>query len=124
MPRSAQTISHFSPKEISQLFKKARRVLTHPGLHILVAPANQSLGRVLVVTSRKIGNAPTRNKIRRQLKAIFYEEKLYEKGADCVVIVKLGGPNLDFPHLKELLLKAFAIYATTQTHPSTDRQAS
>lgn len=106
-------VSHFSSREISILIKKARRVLTHPGLHLLMAPATQDTGRILVITSRKIGNAPTRNKIRRQFKAIFYEAAWYEKKVDCIVIVKPGGPNLEFTHLKELFTKAFNNYEQT-----------
>jgi ribonuclease P protein component len=112
MPRIAQTISQFSRQEIAWLIKKARRVVTHPGLHILVAPVQgeHEHGKILVITSRKIGNAPVRNKIRRQFKAMFYQEKLYEKGLDCVIIVKRPGTELAFKDLKELLMKVFAPY--------------
>lgn len=110
MPRIASSISHFSAKELSILFKKARRVLTHPGLHVLVAPTKNPHGRILVVTSRKIGNAPTRNRIRRRLKAIFYEERLFEKQVDCIVIVKPGGAQLDYNNLKELLTSTLERY--------------
>ena len=100
-------LSNFSQKEVTQLFKNARRVLRHPGIHILLAPATQQLGRILAVTPKRIGNAPTRNKIRRRLKAIFHENQLFEQGKDCVIVVKPSGPNLTFDELKSLLLQAF-----------------
>ncbi len=95
-------------QEIAQLFIKARRVVRHPGLDILMAPATSSLGRIVVVTSRKVGNAPERNKVRRRLKAIFYEQQLAKHGFDCIVIIKVGGVDLPFQALQELLIDAFS----------------
>ena len=54
-------ISHFSEKEVSQLFKVAKRVLQQPTLDILMAPHKHQDGRILVVTPKKVGNAPQRN---------------------------------------------------------------
>lgn len=96
----------FSEKEVSFLFKKARRALRSSGLDILCAPATQPQGRILVITSRKVGSAPKRNLIRRRLKSIFFEENLFELGIDCIVIIKKAGINLEFEALKELLIKA------------------
>ncbi len=110
MANIARDITKFtSKKAIDELFKKARRVIKHPGLHILIAPKAGTFGHILIIASRKTGNAPERNKIRRRLKSIFYEEKLYEKDLDCIVIVKKEGTPLPFAELKELLLKAFAL---------------
>jgi len=110
MANIARDITRFpSKKAIDELFKRARRVIKHPGLHILVGEKAGPFGHILIIASRKTGNAPERNKIRRRLKSIFYEEKLYEKGLDCIVIVKKEGTTMPFVELKELLLKAFAI---------------
>lgn len=110
MANIARDITKFSSKKaIDELFKKARRVIKHPGLHILIAPKTESFGRILIIASRKTGNAPERNKIRRRLKSIFYETKLYERDLDCIVIVKKEGTAMPFAELKELLLKAFAL---------------
>jgi len=97
----------FSEKEVSNLFKTARRALRHPGLDILCGPAAQKQGRILVITARATGTAPKRNLIRRRLKAIFFEEKLFERGFDCIVIIKKAGINLDFEQLKGLLVGTF-----------------
>ena len=99
-------LSRFTKQEVSQMFKKARRSLRHPGLDIMFAPKEQETGRILVITSRRTGPASQRNRIRRRLKAIFYEEKLSERGFDCIVIVKKPGVDLNFDELKELLLKS------------------
>ncbi len=94
----------FTTKEIRLLFKKARRVLKHSGLDVLSAPATLDQGRLLVITSRKVGNAPQRNKIRRRIKAIFHEEQLAKLKQDIIVIVKKEGIKLSFEELKKLLI--------------------
>jgi len=96
-------ISRFTKQEVSEMFKKARRALRHPGLDILCAKARKKVGRILVITSAKVGTSPQRNKIRRQLKSIFFEEKLFELGLDCVVIIKKPGVDLSFDQLRDLL---------------------
>jgi ribonuclease P protein component len=54
-----------------------------------------------------VGNAPERNLLRRQLKAIFYEEKLFERGFECIIILRKEAVPLSFAQLKELLLDAY-----------------
>lgn len=67
-----------------------------------------SFGRILAVVSRKYGNAPERNLIKRRLKAIFWEERLYEKNIDFAVIARPAGKLYDFEQLKKLVLEIFA----------------
>ena len=100
-------------QEIAVIFKKARRVIKHPGLDILVM-ATTHPGRILVVTSRRVGNAPARNKVRRRLKAIFYEEKLATYGYDCIVIIKPGGTELTFETLRDLLMQALKMQTASK----------
>ena len=103
-------LSRFTKKEVDAFFKTARRAVRHQGLYILLAPAQRDYGRILVIASRKVGNAPTRNKVRRQLKALFYEQRYYTHGLDCVIIMKKEGAQLPFATLQELLSRAFAPY--------------
>jgi ribonuclease P protein component len=103
----ANSTGTFTQKDIKALFLKAKRVLRQPGLDILLAPKKFLVGHLVVVTPRKIGNAPERNKIRRRLKAIFYEEKLFEAPYDCIVIVKTGGISIPFSQLREMLISAY-----------------
>ncbi len=105
----AREITRFQSKKIiDELFKKARRFISHPGLHILLAPAHAKVGHILIIASRKVANAPARNKIRRQFRALFYQEKLFERGFDCIIITKPGCAALSYQELRALLLKAFA----------------
>lgn len=96
----------FTPKEIQDLFRTARRIVKDSSCDFLIAPRQASQARLLVITSRKVGNAPERNKVRRRLKAIFYEEKLFERSFDCIIIVKKAGALLPFDQWKQLLLSS------------------
>lgn len=100
-------LTHFTQHEIDYAFKNARRVISQPGIHILLAPAQKPLGRILVIASRKIGNAVVRNKLKRQLRSIFNENKLFEHPFDCIIIFK-SSSQFAFEDLKSLMLKAYA----------------
>jgi len=106
MPRIARLISSFNKNEVRQLFKKAKLVFRHPGLVVLCAPANKEFGRVLAVASKRIGKAHKRNLIKRRLKSIFYEEKLFKNQQDCIIIIKKEGIDLSFEQLKKIMLRS------------------
>ena len=57
---------------------------------------------------KKVGNAVIRNKIKRQLKAII-DKNNYEKGFNCIIIVRKGIINKSFQNmekeLNEVLIK-------------------
>jgi ribonuclease P protein component len=104
----AGKISKFTKREIDYLFCNARRVLKNQFCTILVAKRQkEDFGRVLVVVSRAVGNAPERNLIRRRIKSIFYEEKLFVRNFDCVVIAQKKMVTLSFEQIKSLLLAAY-----------------
>ncbi len=96
-------LSRFSRDEVRQVFRKAKIKKKIEGLEFFLAPRLFEFGRILVITPRKTGNAPERNKIRRRLKAIFYEEKLYEQPYDCIIIVRKEAIQLSFDQLKKIL---------------------
>jgi ribonuclease P protein component len=105
-PSLSSLISKFTRQEINDLFRNSKKYLKHPALDILLSPAtHEEFGRILVVTPRKVGTAPERNKIRRRLKAIFYESRLFELDYDCVVLVKKEAISLSFNELKALLIE-------------------
>lgn len=106
MTAIARRISQFSKTEIDRAFSQARRLLKVPGIIILGAPAQQDIGRILVIASRKVGNAVVRNTIKRRLKAVFYEEKMYQIPTDLLCIIHKDILQYDFAALKALLIKA------------------
>lgn len=91
---------------VKEILNKARRILKHPGLDLLVAPVQQEPSKLIVITSRHIGNAVERNTIRRRIKALFHEEKLDEKQYDWVIIVKKSGIDLSYDQLQKIIVDA------------------
>lgn len=103
-PNIARLITKFSQKEIQDLFKRSKKVFQQPELEIRKAKTYQEFGKILIVTPKQIGSAPLRNKIKRRIKSIFYQEKLYTKGYDFIVLCKKGIDKIDFFDLKKILL--------------------
>lgn len=54
---------------------------------------------------KKVGNAVTRNKIKRQLKNILRENS-YQNGFNCIIMVKKGILEKEFPIRRKYLLEA------------------
>lgn len=104
MPPLGKSLYHFRETEVSLLFKQARRVFRYPIFDLLCLPKKLTHGRLLVVISRKLAKAHDRNKLRRQIKAIFYESNLFESNYDCMIIVKKEGLTLSFSELKKYVL--------------------
>ena len=103
---SGHELYHFTSPEISGLFKTAPRTFKSPFFDIISAPKAKETARLLVATPRKLGNAPVRNKIRRRLKAIFYEQKMFLRDEDMILIAKKGSLSLPFAQLQEIFVKA------------------
>lgn len=105
----------FTSPEITCIFRHARAKKYHVGLKLLEAPASCSTliqsakvpyGKLLIVTPRASGKAHDRNRVRRQTKAIFYEEELYKTPAIWVLLVRKQAMDLGFDDLKKFLLSA------------------
>ena len=101
-----QKISRFTKKEIDLLFSTGKAVFKSKELVILTAPCLLPFSRILLITSRKVGNAPERNLLRRRGRAIFYEEQLFTLPNHGVVIFKAPAKNLTFDQLKAILIAA------------------
>lgn len=107
MGRVARTLSRFASTEVKTILKRGKRVLKTPTTDIIVSPKMHEFGRILVITPKRIGKASQRNKVRRRIKALFFEEKLYEKGVDCIAIIKKEGIETPFDELKAIFATAF-----------------
>ena len=55
---------------------------------------------------KKVGNAVTRNKIKRHLKTII-DKNSYEKGINCIIIVRKGLLEKSFSERENDLIEAF-----------------
>jgi ribonuclease P protein component len=99
---------YFSKKELDALLKKTTLVCKEKGLKILQASpekVEQDFGKLLVIIPKKSGIAVERNLIKRRLKSIFYEEQLFKKPINNVIIVYKNAMQLSFSDLKTCLVK-------------------
>lgn len=105
---SISLLTKFRKSEIEMLFQTASLFFRSSFFVLLQAPATIAYGRLLLVIPKKIGTAPQRNKLRRRLKAIFFENKLFSCGKDIVFIAKSEQvKELSHEKLQRLLLKSF-----------------
>lgn len=95
----------FANSEVKDLIHTSSSRVYVQGLSFVWGPQLKDVGRLLVVTPRRLGSSPVRNKIRRRLKAIFYEAGLYKKGFDVIVFVKQEALALSFIELQHIIVK-------------------
>lgn len=102
----AGQISKFKKNEIYELFKKSKLIYSASGLEIKSKEkkSKEKISRLLLIIPKKIGPAPRRNLIRRRIKSIFYQEKLYLLNNDLLIFIKKDIVNLTFQDLKKILL--------------------
>ncbi len=105
----ARLICSFTRSEIAALFHSAQRIFVDDSLTILIAPQMRDYARLLIVASRSVGTSPARHKIRRRLKHIFYQERLFGRlNCDVAVIVKAPACAFSFDDLRKKLLDILA----------------
>ncbi|MGZ6254754.1 MAG: ribonuclease P protein component, partial [Candidatus Chromulinivorax sp.] len=80
-------------------------LLTEQLLHHKEHDFNENFGRILLITSSKVGNAPERNLLRRRSKAIFYQEKMFTQGLHYVAIFKKPATKLSYEQLKTIFMQ-------------------
>ena len=99
--------SKFGKKELDHFFEVAKLAKKNQAFTILKAPSQQSFGRILAMVPKKYGTSPERNRLKRQLKAIFTQNKLYEYKLDLIFITRPTAKNYDFSELTQLLFSLF-----------------
>ncbi len=106
-PSLARAITFFSPQDRKKLLHQARTIFKHAGLEIRMKSTQHPFGRILIITPKKMGAAPQRNLIKRRLKALFYEEKFYQKGFNLVIFCRKGSASIPFTEIKHILNEAY-----------------
>ena len=95
----------FSQTEIKEAFANAKLKDKIFGFKLLQAPTDHAYGKLLIVTPRKVGKACKRNKIRRRVKSIFYEERLFKIPANSILLVYKPANDINFEQIKAFLKK-------------------
>lgn len=127
MTQFRKIFSH-SRSNITHAFSKAKPVFSGSGIKVLHAHNGHEhhgstgspraliqslskdeahLGKLLVVIPRTSGKACERNRFRRRVKALFYEEKWHMQSGFWIIIAYQRALALDFDALKSLLQKIF-----------------
>ena len=109
MPKNEMTARHitsFTPKERRQLLYSAQSIYKQPLLEMRARLSTLPYGRILIITPKKIGTAPQRNLVKRRLKALFYEERLFEKRIDVIVYCTKNSASASFDQLKTSITAA------------------
>ena len=103
----------FTRSEVDDAFSKAKALKRGRGLTLLSANSKKNdekepfeHGRLLIIISRKVGKAHDRNLLRRRIKAIFYENKLYQKPQTLILITYKPAIDLTFDNLKDFFISA------------------
>lgn len=93
-------------EQFDQIIKQGKRIKTEP-LNIFLTKNEQNMFRLGVATSKKIGNAVVRNKVRRQIKAIM---RNYKKviNYDIVIVAKPKIHEFTFEELASIIADALS----------------
>ena len=94
----------FKKGEIDRTFKNSRLKAKVPGLKLLKAPSQLDYGKILIMVPISCGKANERNKFKRRIRSIFYEEKLFEAPANYVLIAYKDAMQLSFEEIKKFLV--------------------
>lgn len=97
----------FSKNEVETAFELVKPKAKMSGFKLLQAKTDDAelSGKLLIVIPKKSGSATTRNFLRRQIKSIFYQEKLFKKPSVSIIIVYAGAKKASFAEIKNFLVK-------------------
>jgi ribonuclease P protein component len=104
----ARSITQFKRNQISYCFAHATRVKQCDAFVLLRVLRQGQFGRILVITAKKVGNAPERNLLKRRIKSIFFTAKAFQKEFDWVFIARQKATSLSYAQLQQKLLHCFA----------------
>jgi ribonuclease P protein component len=107
----ARACTNFKYKEIYMLKDMAELIYFSSYAKIKVYKSlinkNLSYGRILIILPKKIGNSPFRNLIKRRIRAIFFNRKIYTLKYDFVFIAQKGIDKLSFNELENIFINMY-----------------
>jgi ribonuclease P protein component len=100
-----KTLFSFTKKEVRRVFSLSKLEKRGHGLKLLYAPIEEdaSHGKFLIIVPRTTGKASKRNRIRRQVKSIFFNNKLYEQNKIFILVIYKEALELSFQELEKFL---------------------
>lgn len=100
-----RSLFSFRRKEIDLLFSASRLVKKNSCFKLLLAGTSDKHGKLLIIIPGSTGKAHKRNKVRRQIKSIFYENKMFLKNKIYILIVYKSALELEFGEIRDFLIK-------------------
>lgn len=95
-------------KEFQAVFQKGRSTANRQFVVYVLEKKEQDFFRIGLSVSKKIGNAVTRNRVKRLIRQVFLEEKEHLKsGMDYVVIARQPTAEMNYTEVKRSLLHVF-----------------
>ena len=96
-----------SPREFSLVYNQGK---PHFGKYVVISvlPTDRSVARVGFAVGKKVGNAVTRNKIKRRLRAIIQNQSSQlSPGFDLIVGAKRNSVTASYQNLAEDVSRVF-----------------
>jgi len=103
MASIARRITAWREGEIRRTIRRSRRLVRSDSADVSVIQT-QGIGRVLIIIPKKVGTAVVRNRTRRRIRSLFFENKLFSQGLSWIIYVKPPLANLSFSELRELCM--------------------
>lgn len=103
MASIARRITAWREGEIRRTIRKSRRLIRSDSADVSVIQTH-GIGRVLIIIPKKVGTAVVRNRTRRRIRSLFFENKLFSQGVSWVIYVKPPLANLSFQELYTLFM--------------------
>ena len=100
-------ISLWKKDERLKALSQARPIFRSPRFDIRTLPKQGSIARIIVITPKKVGSAPYRNLLKRRIRSIFYQEKMYESTYDWIVFFRPSQSMLTYEELHTTCVTLF-----------------
>jgi ribonuclease P protein component len=112
-------------KEFQEVFQKGRSFANRQFIVYVLKKTDQPFFRIGLSVSKKIGNAVTRNQIKRYIRQAFLELKeQIHSGNDYIIIARKPAADMDFHEVKKSLthvLKVARVFKNKE-HGNNEKQ--
>ncbi len=92
-------------EEFSQVFKQGHSVANRQFVLYVLPKEGQVIFRLGLSVSKRVGNAVTRNRVKRYIREVFHSQKdLLEANVDYVVIARKPAATMNLVEVEQSLL--------------------